>query len=95
MFYNFFLQKSPISFLSFNQKKEGLAYGLKHDVFIFLFLCRVDIQVTKHKLAIKQLIIYFSFLIFFYWCSWLWVHERKALQSFFEFQKQLNCVEKS
>jgi hypothetical protein len=46
-----------VSFFS-NQKKEALAYGLKHDVFIF-FLCRVDTQVTKHKLAIKQLIIYF------------------------------------
>jgi hypothetical protein len=41
-----------------------LAYGLKHDVFIFLFLCKVDTQVAKHKLAVKQLIIYFSFLIF-------------------------------
>jgi hypothetical protein len=64
-----------VSFFS-NQKKEALAYGFKHDVFIF-FLCRVDTQVTKHKLAIKQLIIYFSFLIFFYWWSWLWVHKLK------------------
>ncbi len=64
----FFLisQKAPINFLFLNQKKEALAYGLKHDVFIFLFLCKVDTQVTKDKLAVKQLIIYFSFLICFY-----------------------------
>ncbi len=63
-FFFFISQKAPINFLFLNQKKEALAYGLKHDVFIFLFLCKVDTQVAKHKLAVKQLIIYFSFLIF-------------------------------